>query len=102
MEKPPSNTPLINSLKEKGYKIKIRHFRPIVKNHVEQHMPYSRRLKGSGKVQGFGGLTIVALTNETGDLYVGQAICNKKDNFCYKEGTRRAIEDALGEMSMVK
>jgi len=85
----------IQSLRQKGYKVRVKHYRyanfgvPIVKR---QKVEPIKDLDGKRR-HPKGGLTIIELDGPQG-RFVGSAVCSKMDNFCYKTG----VKIALGRM----
>lgn len=101
-----NNTETINSLKNAGFKVRIKHFRPVDWQNSNDPIRYQRRNKEFMKtihkanivVSQFGGYTIAEIGRD-GHAFIGTANCHVKDNFNYKLATRIALGRAKKELT---
>lgn len=89
-----NNTKRINSLKDRGFKVYIEHYR--LRNDTAELIRHSRKCRNipTDKLNSKGGETIVTIDSPSGGQYIGTAICNPIDPFCYRLGTTIALNRA--------
>ena len=106
-------TKRIESLRQKGFQIKIYHRRdfycpweaankqPVIKRmrkgEAYQSGDYIRQADGSTNILNFGGDTIVEMSSNTGVVARGVSCCGPKDNFCKATGIEIALNRAIVE-----
>lgn len=74
----------IQQLRNSGYKVKVLHHRKTVE---EKGMWGKTRNRVSEK----GGMTQVIIDSPSGEHFIGEAVCSKKDNYNKKLGVRIAL-----------
>jgi len=84
-----NNYETIEYLKQAGFDVRVEHYR----NFDGEPTRYFRK-RCFVQPDTTGGITIVAL-GKRGGIFMGHAFCSVKDNYCYKEGVRIALERAL-------
>jgi len=81
----------VENLRKMGYRVKVRHTRPIYFNNEHGRAEFSIR----------GGVTEVEVYDFADQqAYVGIARCGKKDAYCRKLGVRIALGRALKTMGL--
>lgn len=74
----------IQELRERGYKVRVLHFRDrIFKNRMDSN-PY-------GYESPKGGMTRVVIDSPDGKHFEGESFCSKKDNYNKKLGVKIAL-----------
>lgn len=96
-----NKTPTVHELRQKGYKVKIQHYRypkgiRVGKKTRSFLLPTNHAFLQSFGYNNFGGATNVTLILPDGRALFGKSFCNRVDSFQKKEGVRWAIMDALG------
>ena len=71
----------VESLRKSGHKVRVVHTRY---NQEGNLIPYSRKKKG--EVSPKGGVSEVEVTFPDGSTFESEALCSKKDHFCYGKG----------------
>lgn len=94
-------TPTINELKARGYKVRVTHIRNYIDKYFWNWVTTKelREMKENGqyncnRLSQWGGATVVQLSKGNEELY-GVAVCSELDNFNRKHGLSLAIERAL-------
>lgn len=77
----------VQELRNKGYKVKVLHFRNQVPRRKSPSITSSYLMIDSPK----GGITKVIVDSPTGQHYEGEAKCSVKDNYNKKLGVKIAI-----------
>jgi hypothetical protein len=87
-----NNTKRINSLKDRGFKVEIEHYRMRSDSKACMRHSRKRRTIPTDKINSKGGETHVrVISPKTGEHYWGKAICNSVDTFSYRLGTTIAL-----------
>jgi hypothetical protein len=95
-----NNTKRINSLKDRGFKVEIEHYRMRTDNKVDVRHSRKRRMIPTDKISPKGGKTIVRVISPDGEQYWAEAFCNPIDSFSYRLGTTIALNRV--ELAMSK
>ena len=93
-----NNGEFIRQLKEAGFNVRVCHKRRCqIGNGQIKTIPYSRKVKVPGATPlAHGGLSLAAIVKD-GNIFLGEAECSNKDNFCYKQGARIALQRAVSK-----
>lgn len=86
---PPANEETVKSLRQKGWKVRVMHFRK---------RKY-RRFSHSSRMSEKGGRTVVELTSPESKNGEGTAFCHPDDNYNKKEGVKIALSRALQDFT---
>lgn len=80
----------IEQYRKSGYKVRVVHRRYDANGELIQ---YSRKIKGN--IAAKGGIVTVELTTPEGVNVYGNAVCSKKENYCYSKGVQIALGRAI-------
>lgn len=83
---PPKKEETVKSLRQKGWKVRVMHFRK------RKYKTFTYR---NSKMSEKGGKTVVELTSPEGKNSEGTAFCHPDDNYNKKEGVKLALKRAL-------
>lgn len=106
-----NNQEIIKSLREKGYKVGVSQLRPLNEEYASNPIYSSDAgkllsltyFKQNGITQAMatkGGKTVVAITTPDGRELIREALCSKKETFCYKRGLAIALGRAVVELGI--
>lgn len=92
----------VQQLRQDGYKIRVSHYRRIQGPNKDFYYGFKSTVKPiSGEViQQKGGKTIVTVTTPDGISTFGEALCSRKDHFCYKRGCQIALGRAMAKLEV--
>ncbi len=89
--------PLIQEIRDKGFKIHCTHYRHSIKNNAMLPLTFFRLTNSQEDLGPKGGITIMSIKNESGKSYTTLAKCSMSDNF----NSRRGFDIALQRLKAV-
>jgi hypothetical protein len=93
-----TNTQRIKSLKDRGFKVNIEHYRLDINRKMKRHSR-KRRTIPSNKISSKGGQTLMRVIPPQGEAIEYGAFCNPKDGFSYRLGTTIALNRIEQELN---